>query len=101
MKKTLLAGVMALGLAACGGGGKAELVKACVDSGEDEQICNCMGDKLEADLDSGTFKKVAKAMAAGEEKGQEMIENMPADEQGEVMTAMMGAGMSCQMGAAE
>ena len=102
MKKTLLAGVMALGLDACGGGGKAEFVKACVDGvGENEQMCNCMADKLEADLDSGAFKTVTKAMAAGEEKGQEMIENMPADEQGEGMTAMMGAGMSCQMGAAE
>ncbi len=102
MKKFVLAGVMALGLAACGGGGgKAQLVKSCVESGEDEKMCNCMADKLEADLDSGTFKQVSKAMAAGEEKGQEMIENLPADEQSEIMTALMGAGMSCAMGAME
>jgi len=102
MKKILLAGVMVFGLAACGGGGgKAQLVKSCVDSGEDEEMCNCIADKLEADLDSGSFKKISEAMAAGEERGQEMIENLPADEQSEIMTAMMGAGMSCAMGAVE
>lgn len=104
MKKFAFAAVAALALAGCGavgGGHKAAMVKACTDSGESDANCTCIADSLEKNLDAATFKTVATAMAAGEEEGNKMMEELPADKQGAVMGALMSAGMGCMMGSAE
>lgn len=101
MKKIVFAvSAAAFALTACGGGGggKAALVKECVAGGESEKTCNCVADKLQADLDSKSFGTLTKAMAAGEDKGEEMIMALPAEEQTKIMTALMGAGFACAMG---
>lgn len=101
MKTLILAAAAALLLTGCGaigGGEKAAMVKACVDSGETDKNCTCIADKLEAGLDKDTFKAVAGAMAAGEEEGNKLMEALPADKQGAVMGALMTAGMTCMMG---
>lgn len=104
MKKFAIAAVAAFALAGCGaigGGEKAAMVKACTDSGETAANCTCIADSLEKSLDKDTFKSVATAMAAGEEEGNKMMEELPADKQGAVMGALMSAGMGCMMGGAE
>ncbi|MBY9065288.1 hypothetical protein K1X12_00165 [Hyphomonas sp. WL0036] len=100
MRMAIVAGALALALTACGGTGssKAAMVKACSDAGEDKAMCTCLADGLEKNLDAKTFSTVAKAMSKGEEDGQKMIENLPAEEQGKIMGAMMTVGMSCAMG---
>jgi hypothetical protein len=103
MTKYILAAVAALALTGCGGmgGGKGAMVKACVDSGETEANCTCIADSLEKNLDKETFALVSNAMAAGEEQGNKMMEELPADKQGAVMGALMSAGMGCMMGSTE
>ena len=100
MRMAIMAGALALALTACGGtgGSKASMVKACTDAGEDKAMCSCIADGLEKSLDAKTFNTVAKAMAQGEEKGGEVLDNLPADEQSKIMGAMMSVGMSCAFG---
>lgn len=100
MRLALAAGAMALALAACGGtgGANAKFVKACSDAGEDAELCTCLADGLEKNLDAKTFGTLANAMAEGEAKGEELINNLPADEQAKIMGAMMSVGMSCAFG---
>lgn len=103
MKKIVFAAVAALALAGCGaigGGEKTAMIKSCTDSGESEANCTCIADSLEKGLDKETFSTVAKAMAAGEEAGEQMINELPVEKQGAVMGALMSAGMSCMMGGA-
>lgn len=103
MKNIVFAAVAALGLAGCGamgGGEKASMVKACIDSGEAEADCTCIADSLEKGLDAETFKVVATAMAAGEEEGNALMEALPAEQQTAVMGQLMSAGMTCMMGGA-
>jgi len=103
MKTFLIAAVAALALAGCGavgGGQKAAMIKSCTESGESEANCTCVADSLEEGLDADTFKLVATAMAAGEEEGQQMMNDLPVEKQGAVMGALMSAGMSCMMGGA-
>lgn len=97
-----MAGALALALTACGGtaGSKASMVKACTDAGEDKAMCSCIADGLEKNLDAKTFNTVAKAMAQGEEKGGDVINNLPAEEQSKIMGAMMSTGMQCAFGGA-
>lgn len=100
MRMAIAAGALALALAACGGtgGSKSAMIKACTDAGEDAKMCSCLADGLEKNLDAKTFNTVAKAMAQGEDKGEEMIKNLPAEEQGKIMGAMMSVGMQCAFG---
>ena len=103
MKKFVFAALAAFALAGCGaagGGAKAALVKACTDSGESDTSCTCVADSLEGSLDAETFKLVATAMAAGDEEGEKMMNDLPVEKQGAVMGALMSAGMSCMMGGA-
>jgi len=104
MKKFVFAAVAALALTGCGaigGGEKVAMVKACTESGESQANCTCIADSLEKNLDKETFRMVATAMAAGEEKGSQMMDDIPADKQGAIMGAMMSAGMGCMMGGME
>lgn len=100
MRMAIVAGALALALAACGGtgGSKSAMIKACTDAGEDQKMCSCIADGLEKNLDAKTFNTVARAMSKGEDEGQKIIENLPADEQGKVMGAMMSTGMACAFG---
>lgn len=100
MRMAILAGALALAVTACGGtgGGKASIVKSCMDSGEDREMCTCLADGLEKNLDAKTFNTVAKAMAQGDEKGGEIINDLPAGEQSKIMGAMMSTGMQCAFG---
>ena len=103
MKNIVFAAVAALALTGCGaigGGEKAAMVKSCTDSGETEANCTCVADSLEKGLDAETFKAVATAMAAGEAEGEQMMNDLPAEQQGAVMGALMSAGMTCMMGGA-
>ncbi|MGE6698071.1 hypothetical protein ACQKH5_10300 [Hyphomonas sp. NPDC076900] len=102
MRMAIVAGALALALTACGGtgGSKATMVKACTDAGEDQAMCSCIADGLEKSLDAKTFNMVAKAMAQGEEKGGEVLDNLPAEEQSKIMSAMMSTGMQCAFGGA-
>jgi|GEM_PF-1724718 hypothetical protein len=103
MRTFVIAAVAALVLAGCGatgGGAKAAMVKACTDSGESDANCTCVADSLEKGLDADTFKLVATAMAAGDEEGEKMMNELPVEKQGAVMGALMSAGMSCMMGGA-
>ena len=103
MRTAIVAGAMALALAACGGtgGAKASMVKACTDAGEDQAMCTCIADGLEKNLDAKTFNTVAKAMAQGEEEGGKALEALPAEEQSKIMGAMMSVGMTCAFGGGE
>ncbi|PKP80686.1 MAG: hypothetical protein CVT79_13780 [Alphaproteobacteria bacterium HGW-Alphaproteobacteria-18] len=100
MRMAILAGALALAVTACGGtgGAKASMVKSCIDAGEDKAMCTCLADGLEKNLDAKTFSTVAKAMAQGDDKGGEIIEKLPADQQGKIMGAMMSTGMQCAFG---
>lgn len=101
MRLVLAAGAMALALAACGGGtggANAKMVKACTESGEDAELCSCIANGLEKNLDAKTFSTLANAMAEGEEKGEEIMNNLPADDQAKIMGAMMSVGMTCAFG---
>lgn len=100
MRTTIVAGVLALVLAGCGGtgGSKSAMIKSCTDAGEDKEMCTCIADGLEESLDAKTFNTVAKAMAQGEEEGSQAIESLPAAEQTKIMGAMMSAGMQCAFG---
>jgi hypothetical protein len=86
--------------AACGqsGGAKADLIKSCVDSGEDETLCTCLADGLEEQLDAKLFRKIAAEAARTGEPDDAFLESLPADEQGAVLGAMMSTGMTCAFG---
>ena len=76
MKYALAASMMALGLAACGGGGnaKSEFVKECVaDSGESEKTCTCLADATEKAVGASNFSKLVKLAKAGDEDGAEKL----------------------------
>jgi predicted HAD superfamily phosphohydrolase len=96
-----LAATLLAGCGAIGGGEKAAMIKACVESGETDANCSCVADNLEKNLDAETFKVVAGAMAASEEEGNDIMNGLPTDQQGAVMGALMTAGMSCMMGSTE
>ncbi|MFN4024043.1 MAG: hypothetical protein ACK4MQ_04370 [Hyphomonas sp.] len=100
MRLAFAAGALALALAACGGtgGANAKMVKACTETGEDAELCSCLANGLEKNLDAKTFNTVANAMAAGDEVGEKIINDLPADEQAKIMGAMMSVGMTCAFG---
>lgn len=76
MKYALAASMLALGLAACGGGGgnaKAKLVDACVEEGESKETCNCQIDAVEEALGSSTLNKLAALAEKDDEAGAEKL----------------------------
>ena len=101
MKYAFMASVFALGLAACGGdgGGKAALVKSCVDDGsESKENCVCLADAAEEQLDKPMFTKLVKAAQDGDDGIEAMIGELSAEEQGKFMGFAMSAAMTCGMG---
>lgn len=92
MKYALTASMLALGLAACGGGGgsaKATLVDACIEDGQDKDACSCQVNALEEALGSDTLKKMAD-LAEGEDEAA--AEKLMMEIMGEDLDAVMKLG---------
>lgn len=84
MKYAIAASMMALGLAACGGGGgnaKAEFVSECVaESGQDEATCECQADAMIDAVGQDNFNKMAKVAESDEDKAAEMMTELMAED---------------------
>jgi len=91
MKYALAASMLALGLAAWGGGGnaKATLVDACVEDGEDKESCSCQVNALEEALGADTLNKLA-ALAEGDDEAA--AEKLMMEIMGEDLDAVMKLG---------
>ncbi len=99
MKNLALVGAMALGLAACGGGGgdRAVLLKACVDDGTDAKACECMADAAKTELIPKMYQVLVKAAKAGPDGAEDALSKLEPAEQGEFMGFAMKAAMTCGM----
>ena len=103
MKKVIFAAVLAMGLAACGGGSggaKASLVKACMDDGESTQeTCNCMADLAVDKLDPKLVGILVEAAEAEDEDAVMMSKmgELSPEEMTQFMTVMMSAATECGM----
>lgn len=100
MKKVIIASVMAIGLAACGGGGgdKAALVKACLDDGDGTQKeCECMADAFVKDLDPKVLDLIVEASKAEDSEAAVMagMGELEPEQLQSMMTVMMGAAGTC------
>lgn len=76
MKYALAASMLALGLAACGGGGgaKGEFVEACVkESGESKETCECQANAMEEALGKSDFNKFVKIVSSDDEEAGEKL----------------------------
>lgn len=98
MKYAIAASMMALGLAACGGGGngKATLVEKCVEDGESKETCTCQVNAFEEALGEENLNKLVKFAETDDEAGAEalMMEIMGEDpaKAMKMGTAMMACG---------
>ncbi|MFC7291351.1 hypothetical protein [Hirschia litorea] len=93
MRKIILLSIATLTLAACGGGGKASIVKSCVDEGESKKTCTCLADAIEENTDEKTFKLIAKAAKSG--GMEEGLEDLPMDKKMALAMTMVGAATKC------
>lgn len=97
--RLMMFAVAAAGLAvsACGGagGGKSELVEACVADGEDKAQCECIATELEANLDEDVFRAMVLGAQGKEAEAEEIMNDMPMDKQFSVATGAMAAMMKC------
>jgi len=88
------AAIAALSLvAACSGGGnaaKAAVAAQCIESGQSEQMCNCMADNLAANLTPQQMAILAKGEGATDAEKQSM-------QNPELLGKMMSAGMQCAL----
>lgn len=101
MKRLFSVLIVTLAAAACGGGtggARADMVRSCVDSGEDEALCSCLAEGLEGELDPKLFKKIAAEAAKSGDSNDDFLDTLPAEEQGAVLGALMSVGMSCALG---
>ena len=85
MKYAIAASMMALGLAACGGGGgnaKAEFIDECVkESGQDQAMCECQAEAMVDALGDDKFNKMVKLAKAGDEAAaEEMMTKLMTDD---------------------
>ena len=97
MKYAIAASMMALGLAACGGGGggKAEFVKKCVaESGQDQAVCECQSDAMEEAIGTDNFNKMVKVAMNDEDAAADMMAELVA-ENPDIAMKMAGAMMKC------
>jgi len=100
MKGVFIAGALALCLAACGGSGgaKAKMVNSCSDQGMmNREICTCIADRLQADLDSRSFTAIANAWDKGPASLNESLSRLPQDKQSEAVMALASATGQCAM----
>jgi hypothetical protein len=96
-KMVFVAAVAALGLAACGGGGKQALVNSCVKEGTDKKVCTCTIDEAEKNMDKKAFAALTKAAAKGEGAMDNAMGDLPMDQQMAAGMALVGAAMKCGM----
>lgn len=103
MNKVIFASVLAMGLAACGGGSggaKSALVQSCLEDGDsDEKTCTCMADMAVEKLDQKLVNIIVEATKSEDEDAymmSKMSELEPA-EMTQFMTVMMGAATECGM----
>lgn len=100
MKKTMIAAAGLMALAACGGGesDRQALVDACVSDGtSDQETCECMADAAEKNLDEDLYEKFADAARQGEDGGEEILNDLDAEEQAQFMSFIMQAAVTCGM----
>lgn len=81
-------------LSGCGGG-KAALVKSCVDEGTEKETCDCIGGELEANLDKEVFAALVLGAQGKEEAARTALEKLPEGKQFSAVTATMSAAMKC------
>ncbi len=90
-----------LALSACsGGGGKAALVEACVNDGQEKKTCDCMADEFEQKLDKDVFNALVLGAQGKDEEAEKILSELPMEKQFSVATAAMEATMKCGLGGA-
>lgn len=89
----VLAGVIAL--AACGGGGKSDLVEACVDEGETRKGCTCMADKLEEGLSPEAFEAMVLGATGKDEEAEAVLKELGMGEAMKTAGVMMRVAVEC------
>ncbi|NWG52313.1 MAG: hypothetical protein HXY28_01190 [Hydrogenophilaceae bacterium] len=93
MRLGVIAAVAALSFAAaCSGAGdaaKQAVAAQCIESGQSEQMCNCMAENLAKELSPQQMAILAKDEAAATDAEKAQIQNP------EVMGKMIGASMQC------
>ena len=100
MKKTGFAALLALGMAACGGGSggdRATLVDSCVEDGTDAAACECMADLAKEDLSAETYAALVDMAESGSDDVEAAMSDIPADQQAEFMGFAFKAAMSCNL----
>ena len=100
MKYSGFAALLALGLAACGGGGGGDrqaLVSVCVEDGTSQEACECMADTAREELSDDVYAAVVKAAREGTDSAEDALNDLTAAQQGEFMGFAMKAAMSCGM----
>jgi len=106
MKYALAASMMALGLAACGGGGgagdsgkvKSAMIAECTEDGESKETCECQVDALEEALGKDDFGKMAKFVQAKDEEGGEKFMMDLMTEKPDIAMKMGMSMMACSTG---
>lgn len=98
MKGVFIAGAPVFFLAACGGNGgaKGRMVEPCAEGAMmNRQICTCIADRLQSDLDGRTFTTVANAWDRGPASLNESLSRLPRDQQNKAVTALASATGEC------
>lgn len=96
MNKTVfVAAIAAVGLAACGGGGKQKLVDMCVKDGTAKKDCECTFNEAEKNMDKKVFAELTKAASKGEEGMNTALSELPMEDQVKAQMTLVGAAMKC------
>ncbi len=103
MKKVIIASVLAIGLAACGGGGDkaAQLTKLCMDEGDTSAAeCECMSNAAVEKLDGemvDLLLKAAKSDGDSDAAMASMMGDLSPEQMAQFMTFAMEAGTTCSV----
>ena len=99
MKKSGIAVLLALGLAACGGGGgdRALLVDSCVAEGEEASTCECMADLAESELSPEAYATMVDLARDGGDNAEQIMSELPMSQQTEFMGFMFQAATQCEI----
>lgn len=103
MRNVILASVLAIGLAACGGAGggdkTAKLTKLCLDEGGSSAAeCECMSKAAVEKLDGDMVDLLIEAGSKGDDSDAAMAEMMgklDAEQMAQFMTFAMESGTAC------
>jgi hypothetical protein len=94
MWKPVMVSLGALALAGCGGG-KAAMVKSCVDDGTDRKTCDCIASELERKLDKDVFDAMVLGAQGRDEAAKAAMDKLPIEKQFSIATGAMSAAMTC------